>query len=68
MFGSETILIDSFDVSFSTVTDVFVKTVFWVFFGEFDHVIVTGDFGDDGGGGNFTDFTVAFDAGGSVFF
>ena len=68
MFGGEAILIDGFDVGFSAVADVVVESVFWVFFGKFNHIVISSDFGDDGGGRDFANFIVAFDAGGGEFF
>lgn len=63
MFGGETVLVDCFDMRFGAVADVFIKTVFGKFGGEFNHVVVTGDFGDDGSGRDGFNFGVAFDAG-----
>ena len=34
------------------VADVFFKTIAGILCGELDHILVAGDFGDDGGGGN----------------
>ena len=66
VFWGETIFINSCDVSFGAVADVLVKSVLGVFIGEVYHIMITGDFGDNGGGGDFAYFIVAFDAGGSV--
>ena len=37
------------------VADVFLETVAGIFCGEFGHIAVAGDFGNDRGGGNFLD-------------
>lgn len=68
VFWGEAVLIDSIDVSFGAVADVLVEAIFGVFFGKRYHIIVTGDFGDNGGGGDFANFVVTFDAGGGEFF
>ena len=68
MLQSEAILINCFDMSFGAVANMFVKTVFWELVGELYHVIIPSDFGNDGSSGNFTDFIIAFDAGGGEFF
>lgn len=68
MLFNETVFVDSLDMGFGAVTDVLIETVFWVFSGELYHVLVASDFGDDGGGGDFADFGVGFDASGSEFF
>ena len=66
VLGSKAVFVDSFSVSFGAVADVFVEAVVWVFFGKVYHVMVASDFGNDRGGGNFADFGVSFDKGGSV--
>ena len=68
MFQSETILINCFDVGFGAVANMFVEAVFRELVSELYHVIIPSDFGNDGSGGNFTDFIIAFDAGGGEFF
>lgn len=39
----------------SAIADVFFETIIGVLLGEVDHVLVAGDFGDNGGGGDFFD-------------
>ncbi len=68
MFRSEAVLIDSFKVSFSAVADVFIESMFRILGGEFNHVIIAGDFSDYGGGRNGGDFCITFDAGSGEFF
>lgn len=68
MLQSEAILINCFDMSFGAVANMFVKTVFRELVSELYHVIISSDFGNDGSGGDFTDFIIAFDAGGGEFF
>ena len=68
MFGCEAVFMNGFDVDFGAVADVFVEAIVWVFSGKINHIVVTGDLGDDGGSRDFTDFRVAFDTGGGVFF
>ena len=55
-------------MSFGAVANMFVKTVFRELVSELYHVIIPSDFGNDGSGGDFTDFIIAFDAGGGEFF
>ena len=50
----------------SAIADVLIKMIFWVFGGEVNHILVASDFGDDGRGGDFTDFVVGLDEGGDV--
>lgn len=66
MLGRKAILIDGLNVSFSAIADMLVESILWVFGGEVDHVFVTSDFGDDGGGGDGFDFGVGFDKSGDV--
>ena len=68
MLGGETVLINGCEVRFGAVTNVLVEAVFWVFGGEIHHVIVTGDFGNDGGGGDGFNLGVTFNASRSIFF
>ena len=35
------------------VTDVFFKTIAGILLSEIDHILIAGNFGDDGGGGDF---------------
>ena len=37
------------------VADVFFKTIAGILLSEIDHILVAGNFGDDGGGGNILD-------------
>ena len=64
----EAVFVNGCDVGFGAVADVLVETIFGVFFGKRYHIIVTGDFSDDGSGGDFANLVVTFDAGGSMFF
>jgi len=66
MLGCEAILIDGGDMGFGAVADVLVKTIVGIFGSEVFHILVTGDFGDDGSGGNLADESVGFDAGSDV--
>ena len=42
---------------------MFVKLVVWIFVGEIYHVVITGDFGDNRGGGDCAKFIIGFNAG-----
>ena len=55
-------------MSLGAVADVFIEIVLRVFISEIDHVVVAGDFGDDGCSGNFADFSIGFDASRDVVF
>ncbi len=66
MLWGEAVLIDSFDMSAGAVTDVFIETVVGVFVGKVYHIVVAGDFGDDGSGGDGANFAVGFDESGGV--
>ena len=61
MLSSEAVLVNGCDMGFGAVADVFVEAVVWIFGGEIHHIMVTGDFGNDGCGGDFADFIVGFD-------
>ena len=52
MFGARTERGEGGAVLGGAVADVFFKAVTGILLGEVDHILVTGDFGDDGGGGN----------------
>lgn len=64
----EAVFIDSIDVSLGAVADMLVESVFGVFFGEINHIVIAGDFGDNGSGRDFANLIVAFDTSGGVFF
>ncbi len=66
MFGSETIFVDGGEMGFGTIADMLVETVGGVFWCEVDHIMVTGDFGDDGGGGDSFELCIGFDNGGDI--
>ena len=66
VFFCQAVLIDSGDVRFGTVADVFIEPIFWVVGSEVYHIVVTSNFSDDGGGGDFADFNIGFDEGGGV--
>ena len=66
MLGGETVFINSLGMNFGAVADVFIEVVVGVFFSEFNHVTITGNFGNDRGGGDFTNLRIGFDKGGSV--
>lgn len=68
MFICKAVLVNGRDMGFGAVADVLVEAVFWIFGGEIRHIMVAGDFSNNGGGGDFTDFIVGFDTGGDVFF
>lgn len=68
MFGCETVFIDCLNVRFGAVANMLVEAVFWIFFGEFNHVVVTSNFSNNGCSGDFTDFIVALNASGGEFF
>ena len=55
-------------MGFGAVADVLIESVFWVIGGEVYHIAVTGDFGDDGSGGDFFELGVGFNAGGNIVF
>ena len=63
VFWSEAAIVDGCDVGFGAVTNVSVKTVVGILFGEVDHVMIAGDLGDDGSSGNCRKFGVGFDMG-----
>ena len=58
---SEAVLVNGCDMGFGAVADVLIEAVLRIFGGEIHHIMVTGDFGDDGCGGDFADFIVGFD-------
>lgn len=66
MLGCETILVDGFDMCGSSIADMAIKAVFWVFIGERNHILIAGDFGDNRGGGNGGDFSIGFNKSGGV--
>ena len=68
MFFRETVFANCLDVGLGAVTDMLIKTILWVFLGEFYHVLIAGDFGDDGSGGDFANFSVGLNTGGRVIF
>lgn len=68
VFRGEAVLINSGNVGFGAIADMVFETIVWVFGVEVCHVLVAGDFGDDGGGRDFADFAVGFDEGGGVGF
>ena len=47
MLGANAVLFECGLVGFCAITDMFFKTVFRVFLGDFYHVIISGNFGDD---------------------
>lgn len=67
MFGSNAVFVDSLKMGFGAVTDVLVETVCGIFGRDLSHVVVAGDFSNNGGGGDFADFVVGLDTGGDVF-
>lgn len=61
VFGAGAELGEGGAVLGSAVADVFFKTIAGISCGEIDHILVAGDFGDDGGGGNvFNEVVGAF--------
>ena len=67
MLFCEAVFIDGGNVRFGAIANVLVESILWVFGRKIYHIVVAGNFGDDGGGGDFADFGVGFDAGGGVF-
>ena len=61
-------MIDSGNVRFGTVADVLVEMKIRIFSGKVNHIVVASNLGDDGGGGYFANFIIAFYASGSVLF
>lgn len=55
MLGANAELCEGLFVGGGAVADVLFETVARVFLGEINHVVITSDFGDDGGGGDFFD-------------
>ena len=55
VFGAGTELGEGGAMLGGAIADVFFETVIGVLLGESDHVLVAGDFGDNGGGGDFFD-------------
>lgn len=66
VFGAWAVELKGFFVEGGAVADVLVEVVGGVFFCEVFHVVVTGDFGENAGGGDFGDEEVGFDEGGNV--
>ena len=68
MLWGEAVLVNGCEMGFGAVADVLVKMIVWVLGGEVDHIVITGDFGDDRGGGDFAYLGIGFDVSGRVFF
>ena len=68
MFGGKTVFVDGLDMGFGAVADVFVEAIVWVLGSKLYHVLVAGDFSDNGGSGDFTDFSIRFYAGRNIVF
>ena len=66
MLGGDAVAFKGGKVLLCAVAFVFFKVVVGVIVGEVDHVVIAGDFGEDGGGGDFFDEIVAFHEGGDV--
>lgn len=66
VLGTGAQLLESLLMLECAVTDVLLETVAGILLGELDHVAVAGDFGDDGGGGDFFDEEVSFGQDGNV--
>ena len=66
MFGGEAVFVDGGEMRFGTIADMLVETVGGVFWCKVDHIVVTGDFGDDGGGGDSFKLCIGFDDGGDI--
>ena len=52
VFGAGAELGEGGAVLGSAVADVFFKTIAGILLGEVNHILIAGDFSDDGGGGN----------------
>ena len=68
VFGCEAVLVDGFDMSFGAVADVFIELVFWILGANVYHVVVAGNFSDDGGGGDGLELGIGFDTCGDILF
>ena len=68
MFVCKAVLVNGRDMGFGAVADVLIEAVLGILGGEIHHIMVAGDFSNDGGGGDFTDFVVGLDTGGDVAF
>ena len=55
MLRGDAVLLESGEMFFGTIAFVLLERIFGVFFGEINHVVVTSDFGKNGGGGDFFD-------------
>lgn len=60
VFGADAMLEESLSVGGGTVADVTFEMIPRIFMRQFNHVIIAGDFGDDGGSGNFFDEEIGF--------
>lgn len=60
MFRANAVFFEGVTVEFCAVTDMLFETVAGVFSSKFGHIGISGDFSDDGGGGDFGDEPIGF--------
>lgn len=68
VFIGEAVLVDSCDVGSGAIADMFVEAIVWVLGSKLYHVLVAGNFSDNGSSGDFTDFSIRFYASRNIVF